>query len=84
MFVSLVNTPSTVRSVSITKVARLLGRGPKRLTPNCRAMSLSGSESKAKPSPFFSSKACCRSTGSALIPTRLAPSSLNSASRSRK
>ena len=81
---SLLITARSVRSVSITNVVRLLGNGPRRFTPNCFAMLRCGSESNGKPREFFWSKFFCRSTGSALIPARPAPSSANSAARSRK
>ncbi len=53
-------------------------------TPNSAATVLSTSESRGNPSSFSSSNCFCRSTGSALTPTIVAPCSANSERRSRK
>ena len=78
-------TSSSVRSVSMTKVTRLVLSGPKlRLAPSCAATVRSGSESSGMPSDSFSSNCFCLATGSALMPTGCAPTAANSALRSRK
>ena len=78
-------TSKRVRSVSMTKVTRRLGRKPTlRLAPSWVATTRSGSERSGNPSDSLSSNWRCFSTGSALMPTRCAPTAANSAARSRK